>query len=113
VAKHAGLPVANIPCPNINVGLLLVSAQYISALNHKLNVSGHTLIWTFCLVLVYATFAQSSSAPFSYILYIKLLMPLVYCIYPRVIFITFIAIEAGKYWAFQPQFKILRRDQLF
>jgi hypothetical protein len=40
-----------------------------SAVTHKLHVSGHVLIWTFFLVSVCGTRAQSSSAPFSYILY--------------------------------------------
>jgi hypothetical protein len=39
----------------------------LSAINHKFNVSGQRLIWTF-LVLVRGTRAQSLSAPFSYIL---------------------------------------------
>jgi hypothetical protein len=37
-------------------------------IEHLLNVSGHMLIWTFLLVLVCATRAQSLSAPFSYTL---------------------------------------------
>jgi hypothetical protein len=41
---QASQRVANNPCPNINAGLLLVSAQYISGLTHKLNVSGHLLM---------------------------------------------------------------------
>jgi hypothetical protein len=42
----------------------------LSAITHILNVSGHMLMWTFCLVLVCGTRTQSLSAPFSYILYI-------------------------------------------
>jgi hypothetical protein len=41
----------------------------LSAVTHKLNVSGHILIWTFFLVLVCGIRAQSLSAPFSYTLY--------------------------------------------
>jgi SNF family Na+-dependent transporter len=40
------------------------------AINHKLNVSKCTLMWTFFLVLVCATHAQSFSTPFVYTLYI-------------------------------------------
>jgi hypothetical protein len=40
----------------------------LSAITHKLNVSG-LMIWTFVLVLVCGTRAQSFSAPFSYTLY--------------------------------------------
>jgi hypothetical protein len=42
-----------------------------SAITHKLNVSGHMLMWTFFLVLVCGTRAQSLSTPFIYTLYIK------------------------------------------
>jgi hypothetical protein len=38
------------------------------AITHKLNISGHILIWTF-FVLVYGTYAQTLSAPSSYTLY--------------------------------------------
>jgi hypothetical protein len=51
----------------------ILGAHYkciLSAINHKLNVSGHILIRTFFLVLVCATRGQSLSAPFSYTLYI-------------------------------------------
>jgi hypothetical protein len=41
----------------------------LSAVTHKFNVSGHMFIWTFFLVLVCGTCAQSLSAPFSYTLY--------------------------------------------
>jgi hypothetical protein len=41
-----------------------------SAITHKLNVSGHMLILTFVLVLVYGTRAQRLSVPFSYTLYV-------------------------------------------
>jgi hypothetical protein len=41
----------------------------LSAVTHKLNVSGKMLMWTFFLVSVCGTRAQSLSAPFSYILY--------------------------------------------
>jgi hypothetical protein len=41
----------------------------LSAVNHKLNVSGHMIIWTFVLVLVCGTRAQNLSAPFSYTLH--------------------------------------------
>jgi hypothetical protein len=42
----------------------------LSAVTHKLNVSGRILIWAYFLVLVYGTRAQSLSATFSYIPYI-------------------------------------------
>jgi hypothetical protein len=35
---------------------------------HKLNVSGHTLIWAYLLVFVRGTRSQTLSAPFSYTL---------------------------------------------
>jgi hypothetical protein len=38
----------------------------LSVINHKLNVSGHMLMGTFFLALVYGTYAQNLSAPFSY-----------------------------------------------
>jgi hypothetical protein len=38
----------------------------LSAINRRLNVSGHLLIWTFFVILVGGTRAQSLSAPFSY-----------------------------------------------
>jgi hypothetical protein len=38
----------------------------LSAITHKLNVSGHMLIWTFFLVLVCGTRAQNLSASFSF-----------------------------------------------
>jgi hypothetical protein len=38
----------------------------LSAISHKVNVSGHMLMCTFFLVLVYGNRAQSLSAPFSY-----------------------------------------------
>jgi hypothetical protein len=41
----------------------------LSAITHKLNVSGHMLIWTFSLVLVSGTYAQNLSTPFSYTLH--------------------------------------------
>jgi hypothetical protein len=41
----------------------------LSAITHKLNVSGHKLIWIFLLVLVCRTRARSLSAPFSYTLH--------------------------------------------
>jgi hypothetical protein len=41
----------------------------LSTITHKLNVSGHILIWTFFLLLICGTHAQSLSAPFSYTLY--------------------------------------------
>jgi hypothetical protein len=40
----------------------------LSATTHKLNVSGHTLMWTFFLVPVCGNRAQNSSALFSYTL---------------------------------------------
>jgi hypothetical protein len=40
----------------------------LSAITDKLNVLEHMLLWTFFLVLVYGTRAQSVSAPFSYTL---------------------------------------------
>jgi hypothetical protein len=40
-----------------------------SAVTHKLNISCHMLIWTFFLVLVCGTRAQSLSAPFGYSLH--------------------------------------------
>jgi hypothetical protein len=43
-----------------------------SAITHKLNVSGHMLIWTFFLVLVCGTRAQNLSAPFSYTIYVTI-----------------------------------------
>jgi hypothetical protein len=42
----------------------------LSAISHKLHVSGSMLIWTFFLVLICGSRAQSFSASFSYILYI-------------------------------------------
>jgi hypothetical protein len=38
----------------------------VSAITHKLNVSGHVLIWTFFPVMVCGTRAQSLSPPSSY-----------------------------------------------
>jgi hypothetical protein len=38
----------------------------LSAVIHKLNVSGHMLMWTFFLVLVYGICARSLFSPFSY-----------------------------------------------
>jgi hypothetical protein len=61
--------ITNNPCPQINAELLLVSTQYSLDVTHKLNVSGHMLIWTFFLVLVCGTRAQNLSAPFSYTLH--------------------------------------------
>jgi hypothetical protein len=49
VIKHAGLPIISNPCPHINAELLLASTQYSFSINHKLNISGHMLIWIFCL----------------------------------------------------------------
>jgi hypothetical protein len=69
VAKHAGLPITNIKI-NKNSSS---HDNIFSAIIHKLNISGHMLIWTFILVLVRGTRAGSSSAPFSYILYIHCL----------------------------------------
>jgi hypothetical protein len=40
-----------------------------SSITHKLIVSGHVLIWTIFLALVFETRAQNISAPFSYTLY--------------------------------------------
>jgi hypothetical protein len=40
----------------------------ISTINHKLNVSGHTLIWTLFLGLVRGTRVQNLSLPFGYTL---------------------------------------------
>jgi hypothetical protein len=41
----------------------------LSAIALKLNVSGHTFIWTFFPVLVSGNSAQTLSTPFSYTLY--------------------------------------------
>jgi hypothetical protein len=41
----------------------------LSAVTHKLNISGQMVIWPIFLVLMCGTSAQSLSAPFSYILY--------------------------------------------
>jgi hypothetical protein len=41
----------------------------LSAIIHKLNVSGHVLIWTIFLALVFGTHTQNFSALFSYVLY--------------------------------------------
>jgi hypothetical protein len=52
----------------------ILSTSYkctLSAITHKWNVFEHMLIWTFFLVLVCGTCAQSLSAPFSYTLYIS------------------------------------------
>jgi hypothetical protein len=40
----------------------------ISAINHRLNVPGHMLIWAFFLSLVCGTRAQNLSVPYSYML---------------------------------------------
>jgi hypothetical protein len=42
----------------------------LSAITHKLNVSGHMSIWTVFLILLCGTRARSLSAPFSYTLYV-------------------------------------------
>jgi hypothetical protein len=55
-------------CIQINMEDIL-SAYYeriLSVTPHKLNVSGHMLIWTLSLVLLCGTRAQSLCAPFSY-----------------------------------------------
>jgi hypothetical protein len=44
----------------------------LSAITHKLNVSGHMLVWTF-FVLVCGTLAQSLSASSSYTLYMNII----------------------------------------
>jgi hypothetical protein len=55
---------------NLMEGILSIYYKSIlSAITYKLNVSGRMLIWTFLLVLVCGTRAQSLSAPFSYTLY--------------------------------------------
>jgi hypothetical protein len=41
------------------------------AVTHKLNASGYMLVWTFCLILVCGTHAQSLSASFTYALCIQ------------------------------------------
>jgi hypothetical protein len=41
----------------------------LSAITHKLNVSGYMFIWTFFLVLVCGTRAKGLSSPFSYTLH--------------------------------------------
>jgi hypothetical protein len=46
----------------------------LSAITHKLNVSGHVLTLTFFLVLACGTRAQSLSAPFNYNLYVCILL---------------------------------------
>jgi hypothetical protein len=53
---------------NINANLLIVSS-ILSAIAHKLNVSGHVLIRRIFLVLVCVIRAQSLPASFSYTLY--------------------------------------------
>jgi hypothetical protein len=45
----------------------------LSTITHELNVSGHMLMWTFLLVLVCGTRAESLPAPFSYTLYINII----------------------------------------
>jgi hypothetical protein len=57
--------------PTLNLMEESLSSYYkciISAITHKLIVSGHILIWTF-FVLVCGTRTQSLSAPFSFTLY--------------------------------------------
>jgi hypothetical protein len=55
---------------NLVEGILITYYKCtLSAITHKLNVSGHMLIWTFVLVLVCGTRAQSLSAPFCRTLY--------------------------------------------
>jgi hypothetical protein len=43
--------------------------RILSAVNHKLNVSGHLLTWSYFLVLICGTRAQNLSGPVSYNLY--------------------------------------------
>jgi hypothetical protein len=59
------------PVTSLNKALTKVlSHNILSAITHKLNVSRHMLIWTFFIVLICGTHAQSMSSPFSYILYV-------------------------------------------
>jgi hypothetical protein len=61
--------------PSVNLVEDILKAHYkctLSAVNHRINVFSHLLIWTFSLILLYWTLAQSLSAPFSYTLYVWL-----------------------------------------
>jgi hypothetical protein len=67
-----GSPWWNVSRQALNLKDIL-SAYYkstLSAITHKLNVSGLLLIWTFFLVLVCGACAQSLSTPIIYTLYL-------------------------------------------
>jgi hypothetical protein len=59
-----------IPAHTLMLNCCWCLGSYLSAITHKVNVSGPMLIRTFCFVLVCGTRAQSLSTPFSYTLYI-------------------------------------------
>jgi hypothetical protein len=61
--------------PTLPVSTLMLNCCWclrtiLSVITHKLNVTGHMLIWTSFLVLVFGTRGQSLSASFNYTLYI-------------------------------------------
>jgi hypothetical protein len=57
-------------CIQSHGGHISTYKRTLSAIAHKLNVSRHILVWTFFLILVCGTRAQSLSAPFTYTLFI-------------------------------------------
>jgi hypothetical protein len=70
-----GGPWCDVSRRSLNLLEDILSIYYkctLSDITHKLNVSGHTLIWTFFHVLVCGTRAQRLPAPFNYTLYNQL-----------------------------------------
>jgi hypothetical protein len=65
IAKHF----QTIPVHTLMLNCCWCLHSILSAITHKLNVSGHTFTWTFFPVLVCGTRAQSLSALFTYTLY--------------------------------------------